>query len=151
MDIMTRTNWKKGPSSLTSTTSSLGKNIFGKKISRVNWLKEGDQNTRFFYLSTLKHHANNRISSIKKGQSPLSKDDKIVDEAVQFFSSLLTKDPSLLLTDQEDILSAIPSLLQAHHNSMLKAIPSLEEIFQALNSLLGEKAPGLDNFMTFFF
>ena len=74
-----------------------------------------------------------------------------MDEAIQFFSSLLTKDPSLLVTNQEDILSAIPSLLQAHHNSILKAIPSPEEIFQALNSLSGDKAPSLDGFSTLFF
>ena len=56
-----------------------------------------------------------------------------------------------MVTDQEEILSAIPSLLQSHHNTMLKAIPSPEEIFQALNSLPGDKAPGLDGFLTFFF
>ena len=38
-----------------------------------------------------------------------------------------------------------------HHNSLLKAIPSLEEIHKALFSLLRNKAPGLDDFPTFFF
>ena len=74
-----------------------------------------------------------------------------MDEAIQFFSSLLKMDPSLLVTDQEEILSAIPSLLQAHHNSMLKFIPSPEEIFQALNSLPRDKALGPDGFLTFLF
>ena len=55
------------------------------------------------------------------------------------------------MTNQEDILSTIPSLLQAHHNSMLKAIPSSDENFQALNSLSGDKAPGPNDFLAFFF
>ena len=40
---------------------------FYKQRSKINWLKEGDQNTIFFYLSNLKHRENNRISRIKKG------------------------------------------------------------------------------------
>ena len=123
---------------------------YWKQKSRVNWLKEGDQNSRFFHLTTLKHQANNKISNIKKGQAQLTKDDEIVDEVVQFFSSLLSKDPSLSVTNQEDTLSTIHSLLQAHQNSMLKSIPTLEEIVQALNPLLGDKALGLDGFLTFF-
>ena len=102
-------------------------------------------------MTTLKHRANNRISNIKKGQVLLTKEEEIAEEAVLFFSSLLTIDPSLSVTDQEDILSAIPPLLLQHHNSMLKAIPSLEEIHQALFSLPGDKAPGPDGFPTFFF
>ena len=124
---------------------------FLKQRSRVNWLKEGEQKSRFFHLTTLKHRENKRISTIKKGPDLLSKEQEIAEEAVQFFSSLLTVDPSLSVTDQEDIVSAIPPLLQAHHNSMLKAIPSLEENHQALFSLLGDKAPSPDGFSSFFF
>ena len=40
---------------------------FCRQRSRINWLKERDQNTNFFHLTTLKHRANNRIISIKKG------------------------------------------------------------------------------------
>ena len=40
---------------------------FWRQRSRINWLKEGDQNTKFFHLSTLKHRENNRILGIKKG------------------------------------------------------------------------------------
>ena len=80
---------------------------------------------------------------------PLSKEEEIVEEAVLFF--LLISDPDLSTFDQEEILSAIPPLMLAHHNSYLKAIPNLEEIHQALFSLLGDKAPGPNGFPTFFF
>ena len=58
-----------------------------------------------------------------------------MDEDVEFFSLFLSKDPSLLLTDQEDIFTSIPNLLQDHRNSMLNAIPTVQEIYQALLSL----------------
>ena len=74
-----------------------------------------------------------------------------MDEAVYFFSSVLSKDPFLLLTDQEDILTSIPNLLYDHHNSMLKEIPSPQQIYHALISLQADKAPGLDGFPTFMF
>ena len=56
------------------------------------------------------------------------KDYDIVDEAVFFFSSLLSRDHSLSLEDQDVILDSISSLIQDHHNSFLKAIPSSSEI-----------------------
>ena len=87
-------------------------------------MKEGDRNTRFFHLTTLKLQANNRISNIVKGQVLVSKEDEIEKEVVYYFSSLLSIDPSLIGSEQEEILAAIPPLIQDHHNSMLKAIPS---------------------------
>ncbi len=114
-------------------------------------MKEGDRNTRFFHLTTLKHQANNRISNIVKGQVQITNDDEIEKEAVCYFSSLLSVDPSLSGSEQEEILGTIPPILQDYHNSMLKAIPSLEEIHQALFSLPRDKAPSLDGFPTFFF
>ena len=104
-----------------------------------------------FHLTTLKHQANNRITNIVKGQVQVTKEDEIEKEAINYFSSLLSVDPSLSGSEQEEILATIPPILQVHHNSMLKAIPSLEEIHQALFSLLGDKAPSPDGFLTFFF
>lgn len=80
-------------------------------------------------MTTLKHQENNRIVSIKKGQDLLTKEDEFIEEVVQFFSSLLSKDPFQSMEDQVDILLAIPSLMQPHHNSMLKDILSPVEIF----------------------
>jgi len=39
--------------------------IFWRKKSKVQWLKEGERNTRFFHRSTMVNRAHNRISSIK--------------------------------------------------------------------------------------
>lgn len=38
--------------------------IFWRQKSTVQWLKEGERNTRFFYRSAMVNRAHNRISSI---------------------------------------------------------------------------------------
>ena len=72
-------------------------------------------------------------------------------EAVSFFSSLLSKDPTLSMTEQDDILTGIPQAIVPHHSKMLSAIPKAEEVSEALFCLPADKSPGLDGFPTFFF
>jgi hypothetical protein len=112
---------------------------------------EGDQNTSCFHLSTLKHRANNRIAGIKKGNSLLSHEKDISAEVISFFSSLLSRDPSLSDLDQIEIVSYIPQIIQPYQNKALTAIPKEEEVKEALFSLPADKAPGPDGFPTFFF
>ena len=45
--------------------------IFWRQKSRVQWLKEGERNTRFFHRSTLANRAHNGISSIKDEEGQL--------------------------------------------------------------------------------
>ena len=124
---------------------------FWRQRSRVKWLKDEDQNTKFFHLTTLKHRANNRILGLKKGQEVLTKEVDITNEVVSFFSSLLSWDLLLSKVDQEDIVSYIPWVLELHHNKLLQAIPSESEVREALFSLLADKSLGPDVFPTLFF
>ncbi len=124
---------------------------FWRQRSRINWLKEGDQNTKFFHLSTLKHRANNRIFGLKKDQGVLTKEEDISLEAASFFSSLLSWDPCISKVDQDDIVSCIRQILQLHHNNLLQAIPFDFEVREALFSLPTDKSPGPNGFPTFFF
>ena len=95
----------------------------------------------FFHLTTLKHIANNRIASIKKGQDLLTKENDISAEAVSFFSYLLSWDPLLSKVDQEDIVACITQIIQPHHNKMPQAIPSTIEVREALFSFPTDKSP----------
>eukprot|EP00253_Pinus_taeda_P009861 PITA_09861 len=51
--------------------------IFWRQKSRVQWLKEGDRNTRFFHRSTMENRAHNKISSImdEGGEHHISHED----------------------------------------------------------------------------
>ena len=106
---------------------------------------------KFFHLTTLKHRANNIITSIKQGQDLLTKENDIFVEVVSFFSSLLSWDPLLSKVDQEDNVACISQISQPRHNKMLQAIPSTLEVREALFSFPTNKSLGLDGFPTFFF
>ena len=69
--------------------------MFWRQSSRVVWLKEGDKNSRFFHLSTLKHRTTNRIYRIRRGEDTLKEDKDIAREVVHFFYSILSKEHSL--------------------------------------------------------
>ena len=36
-----------------------------RQKSRINWLKEGERNTKFFHCSTIQHRMHNRITVLK--------------------------------------------------------------------------------------
>lgn len=124
---------------------------FWRQRSRIDWLKEGDRNSKFFHLTTLKHRASNCITGLTSARGWLSEEKDIASEAVAFFSSLLSKEKNITDLNQDLVVSSIPSLIQCNHNKMLVTIPDISEIKHALFSLLADKAPGLDGFPTFFF
>ena len=59
--------------------------IYWRQRSRLLWLSEGDKNTKFFHLSTLKHRAKTHISHLKKGDLKIAEDKDIMEEMVTFF------------------------------------------------------------------
>lgn len=115
------------------------------------WLSEGDKKTKFFHLSTLNHRAKTHISHLKKGDLKITEEKDIMEEMVAFFSSLMTANPNINLDHQADFLRVIPPLVSKEHNKLLSSIPKDEEIFKAVCSLGGDKAPSPDGFPMFFF
>lgn len=125
--------------------------IYWSQRSGLIWLNEGDKNTRFFHLSTLKHREKTHISHLKKGDLKITEDKDIMEEMVAFFSCLMIADFTINLDHQADFLRVIPPLVSKDQNKFLSSIPKDEEIFKAVCSLGGDKAPGLDGFPMFFF
>ena len=63
---------------------------FYKQKARVSWLREGDQNTRFFHKMVAAKRRNSLITSlIDTGGNKLTRFDQISSEAVMFFENLL--------------------------------------------------------------
>ena len=75
------------------------------------WLKEGDMNSRFFHLSTLKHRTTNKICGIKSGGDTLEEDKEISKETINFFSSIISKEHSLSNVNQRAILKTLPQVI----------------------------------------
>ncbi|GKV14797.1 hypothetical protein SLEP1_g25615 [Rubroshorea leprosula] len=98
--------------------------------SRTNWIVEGDRNTKFFHLSTIKHRSKNRILGLKN---------------LDLFSTTL--DHSFMDSFRTVQLSIDESLSL----DSLSGIPSEVEILRAVNSMKPYKAPGPDGTHPFFY
>lgn len=118
-----------------------------KQKSRVNWLKEGDKNTRYFHLSTLAHRAQNRINSLDSPNGEtLSTSKEIYQHITSFYQSLLSEDPINRDDAQLSFLQHTPTLVTPSHNTFLCSPISEDEVEKALFSMKPFGAPGPDGF-----
>ncbi|KAL9678589.1 hypothetical protein QQ045_016436 [Rhodiola kirilowii] len=115
--------------------------------SRVNWLSEGDNNTKFFHLKANARRRINTISTLvdKDGRS-ISNQEDIENVAVSYFRELVAS--AIRLSDSEisTSLHCIPSIVSEEHNMVLTNPYTESEIKMALFQLYPFKAPGLDGF-----
>ncbi|XP_059076532.1 uncharacterized protein LOC131875853 [Cryptomeria japonica] len=123
--------------------------IFRRQRLRSLWLNAGDRNTRFFHITTLKHKVANIIDRIIS--NGIKREDKISEDAVEFFDRLLKADSMLDLEAYNSLAKSTPRVLSIDQNRMLAAIPSNEEIKKVVFSFDGNKAPSLDGLPMFFF
>uniref|UniRef100_A0A2N9FG38 Reverse transcriptase domain-containing protein n=1 Tax=Fagus sylvatica TaxID=28930 RepID=A0A2N9FG38_FAGSY len=65
-----------------------------RQKSRVLWLKEGDNNTKFFHKIANSNRRRNFMEKLEVGDTVFSSDSDIRDQAVQFYESLyMEKEP----------------------------------------------------------
>eukprot|EP00253_Pinus_taeda_P019643 PITA_19643 len=126
--------------------------IFWRQKSRVQWLKEGERNTRFFHRSTLANKAHNRISSIKdEGGKLLSSHEDIEVVLVRHFRGIAKEN----ILDREHFIKVltrhIPRLVSREDNFNLNRPVTKEEISDVLKEMQNGKAPGPDGFNVDFF
>ena len=63
--------------------------IFWRQKSRIQWLKEGERNTRFFHRSTMANRAHNRISMIKNERGEIQTTHKDIEVVlIQHFRNI---------------------------------------------------------------
>eukprot|EP00253_Pinus_taeda_P028113 PITA_28113 len=86
--------------------------IFWRQKSRVQWLKEGERNTRFFHKSTIVNISHNRISSIKdEGGHLINSHEDIEDVLVQHFHGITQETIPYRMHFIRDLIGHIPRLV----------------------------------------
>ncbi|KAM0890726.1 hypothetical protein ACQ4PT_026820 [Festuca glaucescens] len=112
--------------------------------SRINWLKEGDRNTRFFHQKAVWRARKNRIKKLKD-DAGMSKDTPSDMErmATSYFKELFTRDPSL---NAENLVNLFQEKVTADMNESLCKEFTDTEIGDALFQIGPLKAPGVDGF-----
>lgn len=118
--------------------------MYWEQRARVNWLRAGDQNTKFFHSSTIQRRKRNKILKIRDGSDVWhEKEEEIADIFMNFYSNLFSSSNP---PDSEDILEFVQCEISDEDNRRLMEPVSTLEIKSAVFQLGGLKAPGPDGF-----
>ena len=102
------------------------------------WLKDGDQNTKFFHGKAAQRRRRNYFKMLRDALGKwCTQQDQVVDTIVNFYQDLFTtSNPS----DFEEVADTIPQLVTHEMNDMLLAESKVEEVESALRQMAPLKA-----------
>ncbi|RVW30931.1 hypothetical protein CK203_097321 [Vitis vinifera] len=109
--------------------------------AREIWLRGGDKNIRLFHKIAIAQSRNNLLTKVRVNGALLTKVDEIKDGVRRAFHTLLSKSRD----GRPTIRGLCLKILGRDNSRSLEEPFSEEEVFDALNSLCGDKAPGLDS------
>lgn len=126
--------------------------IFWKQKYRVQWLKEGERNTRFFHRSTIANRTHNRISSILNEDGELQTSHKNIEAVmIQHFRGI-TKENNLNRDQHiKEIINNIPRMVSREDNFNLNKLVTEVEVNAVIKDMQNGKAPGQEGFNVDFF
>jgi hypothetical protein len=118
-----------------------------RQKSRVLWLKEGDNNTKFFHKIANSNRRRNLMEKLEVDGIVYSKESIIRDKAVQFYETLYTE-----TEHWRPFVADLPfSRIEALDRNLLESRFERDEILQVVKDLQGDKSPGPDGFIMAFF
>ena len=126
--------------------------ILWKQKSRIQWLKEGEHNTKFFHRTTIQRRHSNKITHLitEEGETLHSHAD-LETNLVEYFQDLLTEP----IPDRHEAINKITrhvhTLVTQEQNVALLRPFTIEEVDQALQDTPKCKASGPDGFTNDFF
>lgn len=116
--------------------------ISWRQKSRVSWLKEGDQNTKFFHKMATWRQSTNFMNRLKVEGEWVYDQDRIGDIVEHYYIDLYNN-----LNPIRPILEGVTfDRIEEDMRRWLERPFSEEEVLSALNSMEDDKAPGLDGF-----
>lgn len=126
----------------------LQEEVYWKEKSRITWLKEGEQNTRFFHLSTLAHRRHSRVHGLKDSTGQWQTEESTLQQ--------MARDFYLQLYSKEDCRPCLPTdwsfpELDSRDVLALNCEVSATEIEAAVFQMGRYKAPGPDGLPPSFF
>jgi exonuclease III len=126
--------------------------ILWRQKSRVQWLKEGEKNTKFFHRSMVHRRYINKITQLEDAQgNPIREHNRIAEELTNYYKDLLTETNDDRMPAINKITRNIPSLITQEHNEALTRPITQEEVDQAVKEMPPGKSPSPDGFTTDFF
>ncbi|KAJ0984845.1 hypothetical protein J5N97_003201 [Dioscorea zingiberensis] len=121
---------------------------YWRQRSRVNWLQQGDQNTKFFHTIASQRRNINRINQLQVDGQTVTDPSRITEAISTHFTALFGTEREMRYKTSWDRLFAHRQRVNLDH---LEQPFQEEEIRLAVKELGADKAPGPDGFpMTFY-
>ena len=131
------------------TELCLREEIMWRQRARIQWLTEGDSNTKFFHRKASVRKVRNRITELQRADGSVSKDEQeMASMATNFYSNLYASENTVGI---EEVMSHIPRKVDDAMNNILTARYTNVEVKEALFQMFPTKAPGPDGFPAHFF
>ncbi|KAL9664215.1 hypothetical protein QQ045_019614 [Rhodiola kirilowii] len=126
--------------------------LMWRQRSRIEWLKEGDLNTKFFHTRASQRKKKNTITKIKGPNGIWITDDKeICEEAVSHFVNIFRSVHPRETAGWEEKMSFIHQSVSPEKVEFLCAPFTEADIQSAVFQIGSTKAPGPDGFPALFF
>jgi hypothetical protein len=126
--------------------------ILWKQKSRVQWLKEGERNTKFFHRTVIQRRHSNKITHLISDNGDLIYSHRDMEKTlIGHFQNLLTEPRADRHEAIAKVTRHVPSLVTPEQNASLLRPITIEEVDQALQETPKDKAPGPDGFTSDFF
>lgn len=123
--------------------------IMWQQRSKVQWMRLGDRNTKYFHSKALQRKKENAINRIMDENGNWCETiESIADVAVSYFEKLYTTSH---LTRMFKVINTIPSKVSPEMNQSLIKEFSNEEVKAPLKQMHPTKAPGPDSMSAIFF
>jgi hypothetical protein len=123
--------------------------VMWRQRSRVQWLAEGDKNTRFFHLRASQRKRRNKISQLRKSDGEITDDPIAMASATnEFYRDLYRSEGT---EEMEVVLDSVPVRVTREMNEGLVSTITNQEVRDALFQMFPTKAPGPDGLPAHFF
>jgi hypothetical protein len=118
-----------------------------RQKSRILWLKEGDNNTKFFHKMANSHRRYNYMDKVKVDGVVFEEESEIREKVVHFYESLYQESETWRpMVDEIEF-----DVITANESALLERQFDKDEVLQVVKDLQGDKALGPDGFTMAFF
>jgi hypothetical protein len=118
-----------------------------RQKSRSLWLKEGDNNTKFFHKMANSHRRYNYMDKVEVDGVVFEEESEIREKVVHFYESLYQETE----TWRPTVDGLEFEMITENESAVLERQFDKEEVLQVVKDLQGDKAPGPDGFTMAFF